>query len=181
MTRDIIHKAMEFAKERHAGLTRKNKSSEPVQIHLAEVALLALKAGVSNDGIAAAWLHDILEDTSTTHEELCNIFGNEIADLVNDLTDPKDFINLPLLERKRRQADRLSKKQGEVLLIKLCDQISNVRSVCNDPPIIDWDNQKSLDYANGAKLIALVCTGQSTSLDQSFNEIYSQTIEKYSK
>jgi len=175
----MIERAKLFAQERHANLFRPNKARQPVIEHLAEVAALAEAAGASQEAIAAAWLHDILEDTPTTAQEIHDLFGAAIAALVDGLTDPQSFAALPLAERKKQQTERLKQKDQQVLLVKLCDQISNVRSVLLDPPLVDWDNQKSLAYVEGAKRIADVCQGQSAFLDQQFAAVFVLAVEKY--
>ena len=176
----VAQQAKLFAEDRHANMCRPNKAKQPVIEHLAEVASLAEQAGASESAIAAAWLHDAIEDTSTTVDEVRTLFGDEVASYVDDLSDPKHFAPLPLIERKRLQTERLKAKDRQVKLVKLCDQISNVQSVLNDPPIVDWDDQKSLEYAKDAKLIADVCRGQSSFLDQKFDALYLQTVKKYS-
>jgi (p)ppGpp synthase/HD superfamily hydrolase len=179
MSKNIILQAKEFAELRHANQFRPNKAKQPKTEHLAEVAVLVEKAGGSQSAVAAAWLHDVVEDTPTTLDEIKSLFGKEVSVLVDGLTDPKPFAALPLAERKKLQTERLKQKDEQVLLVKICDQISNVRSVLNDPPLVDWDNQKSCEYVEGAKLIAGVCKGQSQFLDRQFDEVYTQAVKKY--
>lgn len=162
---DLEKTAEEFARSRHQGLCRPNRAQQPCLEHLREVAELTRKAGCSETAIAAAWLHDVIEDTATSLEEVRFIFGDRVAELVDGLTDPPHFSELSLIERKEMQAQRLAQKDDETALIKLCDQISNVRSVLNDPPC-DWTSQKSLAYIEGAKKIADVCANRSAYLDQ---------------
>ncbi len=166
----IIEKARELAKARHAHLFRPNKAKQPVIEHLAEVAQLVQDAGGSPDCIAAAWLHDSVEDTDTTLEEIRQVFGGHIADLVDGLTDPPEFADMPLQQRKQLQAERLKDKSHEVKLIKLCDQISNIRSVQTDPPL-DWTEEKCQTYIAGAKAIAIICAGLNQDLDVIVNNI----------
>jgi (p)ppGpp synthase/HD superfamily hydrolase len=174
----LSHQAERFARERHKGLTRPNKAQQPCVEHLREVAELAQAAGCSEEAIAAAWLHDSVEDTATTREEIRDLFGEAVYVLVDGLTDPDGFAELPLLERKTKQAERLATKTGELLLVKLSDQISNTRSVLLDPPC-DWSAQKALDYVDGARAIALVCRGASPRLDALFDEAYAAAAQKY--
>ena len=166
-----IEESRNLAIARHAGQCRPNHSREPKINHIEEVAQLVKESGGNQDEVAAAWLHDIIEDTNTTIEEIDELFGLEIAQLVDGLTDPPEFSSLPLDVRKHQQAQRLLSKSKGVRRVKLCDQISNVHSVINDPPL-DWDNQKCLAYIEGAKKITDVCYGVSDYLDALFKEIY---------
>ncbi len=174
----IVEKARALAHERHAGMCRPNKARQPVIEHLAEVAALAEQAGCSQEAIAAAWLHDSVEDTNTTLSEIATLCGKRVALLVDNLTDPTDFAALPLEIRKEKQAVRLSEKPDEVKIVKLCDQISNVRSVLNDPPC-DWSDEKCLIYINGSSRLATLCAGLSANLDELFFDIHKRGIKKY--
>ena len=174
----IAEQAESFARQRHANLFRPNKAKQPKIIHLAEVVALARKIGASENAIAAAWLHDVVEDTPTSLQEIEDLFGKDVAILVDGLTDPPDYSSKPLVDRKALQAERLRQKSDEVLIIKLCDQISNVRSVYDDPPL-DWDAPKSLDYILGARKIADACKGKSAFLDNEFALTFSSAKAKY--
>lgn len=173
-----IERAKELAIERHGGEVRPNLGREPKINHIEEVARLVRESGGSESEEASAWLHDIVEDTDTTIEEILELFGKEIAELVDGLTDPPEFSAMPLALRKSQQAQRLSLKSDEVKRIKLCDQISNVRSVVNDPPL-DWDKRKCLEYIQGAKKIFDVSYRVSEYLDKDFILFYTIGIEKY--
>lgn len=176
----ITKQAEDFAREKHAHLFRPNRARQPIVEHLAEVAYLVENAGGSDNGIAAAWLHDVVEDTETTIQDIEVLFGKDISLLVDGLTDPPHFSGLPLSQRKPMQAERLLAKSSEIKLVKLCDQISNVSIVYVDPPI-DWAEEKSLSYVTGAKLIADVCLGICEELDKKFLKIYEQAVDKYNR
>lgn len=175
----VVEKAKELALKKHKPFFRPNRARQPTTEHLEEVAVLVFKADGTDDMIASAWLHDIVEDTDITLKDIYDLFGSSIAEMVDALTDPEDFVLYPTAERKEKQADRLKQKSREVKIIKLSDQISNVRSVWQDPPL-DWDNKKSLSYIEGAKQIASVCKGLSSLLDDEFNAIYKVAVERYS-
>ncbi len=129
---DLIEQARNYASIKHSHLFRPNKAKQPVIEHLEEVASLAKAAGCSKEAIDAAWLHDTVEDTDTTIEEIRSLFGSMVADIVDGLTDPSEFASLSLEQRKKLQAERLKTKSADIKLVKLCDQISNVRSVLNE-------------------------------------------------
>ena len=175
---DLAEKAVAFAQKWHQGQCRPNKSQEPKIDHMAEVAQLVTEAGGTDVEIAAAWLHDVVEDTAVTLNDVRQTFGEDVALVVDGLTDPPDFAMMPLAQRKATQVERLKSKPHSVKLVKLADQSSNVKSVLEDPPL-DWDAQKSLTYIEGAKQIADVCMGLSPYLDQLFHRFYQAGIDKY--
>ena len=101
--KDLINRAERFARVRHDGQFRKGKAQEPYTIHLEEVAALVARWSGSERAIAAAWLHDTVEDCPPTSvAELEAVFGKGVAGIVAELTDDK---SLPKAARKRA-ADR---------------------------------------------------------------------------
>lgn len=120
--------------------------------------------------VAAAWLHDTVEDTDATVAEIAREFGAEVATLVDGLTDPESFERLPLPQRKARQAERVAHLPPAVRFIKLCDQTANVRSLAKQPPA-GWDNLKIRDYLAGAAAIAERSSGIHEELDALFAQV----------
>jgi (p)ppGpp synthase/HD superfamily hydrolase len=161
----LIKQARKFATRVHDGQFRKNKAREPFINHPKQVVSLVMKAGGSEIEIASAWLHDAIEDgPAVTLKQIRQLFGPEVAKLVDGLTDPPEFKGLELWERKTRQAERLITKKESVKLVKVADQISNVLSVAIDPPV-EWGRTKCLAYVAGASLIVDQCVGVSLYLD----------------
>lgn len=175
----VLKEVSSFAFKKHYGQIRPNKKKEPKTVHINQVAALVKKAQGSLNAIAAAYLHDTVEDTDTTLEEICENFGNEVTILVNELTDPLEFKAMELSIRKQKQADRIQIAHNDTKIVKIADQISNVASVYTDPPI-NWDNETCLKYAMGAKKIVNCCTGANQYLEDKFNIIYMLCITKYS-
>ena len=175
---NVIQKAKDLALEKHKDLCRPNASAQPLTEHLGEVAAMVEKCGLSDNAIAAAWLHDIVEDTGVTFEDIDKIFGADVLRMIEGLTDPTPFIDMPLEQRKQAQADRLCDKDDDIKIIKICDQISNTQSVLYDPPT-DWLLEKSFLYIQGAKKIADVCRGIRPELDQEFDTLYDVARKKY--
>ena len=140
-----ISESKKLAEQKHAHLHLYDANRSPAIHHIAEVATWTEKFGGTPDMIAAAWLHDIVEDTDITIDDINKIFGDNIGKIVDGLTDPDEFSSLKLSERKSKQADRLKRKDRTVKIIKICDQLSNVLRVTNDPPT-DWDNAKKIEY-----------------------------------
>ena len=106
--------------------------------------------GVSDACIlAAAALHDTIEDTETTLTELEAEFGSQIASIVAEMTDDKA---LPKAERKRLQIERASHKSREAAFVKLADKICNLRDMASSPPA-NWDIVRRREYFEWAKAV----------------------------
>lgn len=137
-----------FARQRHEGQTRKGAALEPYVTHLEEVVSLVQSWGGSNHEIAAAWLHDTVEDCPPTSiSEIAQAFGDEVASIVAELTDDK---SLPKTERKRLQVVNAAKKSYSASLIKIADKCSNVAAILESPPA-DWSPERRLEYLNWAR------------------------------
>mgnify|MGYP000969944435 CR=1 FL=1 len=121
--------AMLFAESRHKGQVRKY-TGDPYIVHLAEVVGIVASVQHTSAMLSAAWLHDTLEDTDTTFDELATRFGGEAAALVWSLTD--QYVNPEYgnrAARKKAEADRLEHVSSQAKTIKLADMISNTRSI----------------------------------------------------
>lgn len=160
----LLHDAKRYALERHGAQHRDNATREPIMLHLAEVSAYVVDEGRPEAVVAAAWLHDVVEDTDATLADVRAAFGDDVARLVEGLTDPDGYEGLPLAERKRRQAVRLAGQPDDVKIIKLADQLSNVKSVIDDPPL-DWDADECLAYVTGAVAVAAAATGVAPRLE----------------
>ena len=126
----FIEKAYDLAEEMHRGQLR--KSGEPYLIHPMAVAEILAELGMDEETIAAGLLHDVVEDTSYTTEELAKNFGDEVADLVDGVTK---LGALKFESKEQRQAENLRKmflamsKDIRVLIIKLSDRLHNLRTI----------------------------------------------------
>jgi (p)ppGpp synthase/HD superfamily hydrolase len=174
----LIAEARAFAEKVHAGIYRPNKRRLPYVTHLEEVADLVEKSGGTETEIAAAWLHDTVEDTPTTIEELLARFGDDVAEIVNGLTDLPDFSELLTLQRKLAQAERVRTKSSSVKRVKLGDGTSNVRAIVTDAPLT-WNRQKILDYTVGCGVVAHACRDVSALLDRAFYEAYHRALSAH--
>jgi (p)ppGpp synthase/HD superfamily hydrolase len=129
---DLLERAERFARVCHAGQCRKGTAKEPYTIHLEEVSTLVDAWGGSDEAIAAAWLHDTVEDCPPTrHEDLVAEFGDHVADMVAELTDD---VSLPTPTRKERQIETAPRKSEEAALVKLADKTSKVAAIAKSPP-----------------------------------------------
>ena len=132
---DIITKAFNFARQAHKGVRR--LSGEPYIMHPIAVALIACEeVGLGSTSICAALLHDVVEDTDYTVEDLANIFGPKIAQIVDGLTKISGGI---FGEQASAQAENFKKllltmsEDIRVILIKICDRLHNMRTLASQP------------------------------------------------
>ena len=132
---DIITKAFNFAKQAHKGVRR--LSGEPYIMHPIAVAQIACEeVGLGSTSICAALLHDVVEDTDYTCEDLANIFGPKIAQIVDGLTKISGGI---FGEQASAQAENFKKllltmsEDIRVILIKICDRLHNMRTLQSQP------------------------------------------------
>lgn len=140
--------AARFASERHANQRRKGRTAEPYVNHLLEVAeLLARTAGrLDTNLIVAALLHDSIEDVGVSRAEIAELFGEDVAALVAEVTDDK---SLPKEVRKTLQVAQAPEKSARAQALSAADKISNVRSVVASPPK-DWDFARRVAYVRWA-------------------------------
>ena len=147
---DLVKRAERFARVCHAGQCRKGAAKEPYTIHLEEVSSLVKQWGGSEEAIAAAWLHDTVEDCPpTSHEDLVKEFGDRVAGFVAELTDDK---SLPKPKRKELQIENAAKKTPEAALVKLADKTSNVGAIAESPPE-GWSLARRLQYITWAEKV----------------------------
>ena len=117
--------AYAFAKYCHSEMNQKRKGSgEPYFVHPKGVALIVMKNGGNNDQIKSALLHDTLEDTHTSDEELRVCFGEHVWSLVRELTNQR--YKIEEMGKEAYMADKLMKLSNEALLIKLADLLYNI-------------------------------------------------------
>ena len=120
-----------FAYKKHEGQFRQF-NNEPYINHCIRVAYNVGTQGGSDDQVRAALLHDVLEDTQCTYEELVDNFGDIVAELVKELTDvytPEAYPSMNRAERKALEAKRMSTISKEARLIKVCDIMDNTDCV----------------------------------------------------
>jgi GTP diphosphokinase / guanosine-3',5'-bis(diphosphate) 3'-diphosphatase len=164
-----------FAAERHANQKRKGAAAEPYINHLIEVAQLVSMAIQEPDTnlVAAALLHDTIEDTGTTREDLSERFGQDVADLVLEMTDDK---SLPKAERKRLQIEHAPSMSVRAQTIKLADKISNLRGILTSPPA-DWDYERKKQYFEWGKSVVDALSAPNRALKVEFERTYKRFDE----
>jgi guanosine-3',5'-bis(diphosphate) 3'-pyrophosphohydrolase len=164
----LVSEAADLAARRHNGMARKGRGNEPYINHLAEVAnlLAAATDGADAELVAAGWLHDTIEDTQTTAEELAQKFSERVAALVVEVTDD---MTLPGSERRRLQVLDAPKKSPAAKLIKIADKTSNIRARILPEPTPE-ERDDLADYAAWAEQVVGGCRGGNAWLDEAFDE-----------
>ncbi len=161
--------AVEFAAERHRYQKRKDAGESPYINHPIGVAtVLAVEAGIEDEALLmAAVLHDTVEDTKTSIEELEACFGAEVAGLVSEVTDDK---SLQKQERKRLQVKHAQHASAEVRQLKIADKICNVRDLAAHPPV-EWSVGRKLGYVDWASEVVEACSGVNPQLEAAFDRV----------
>ena len=126
--------------------------------------------------MAAALLHDTVEDTETSWDELRGEFGDEIADIVLELTDTKWIATKT---RKRLQVQRAPASSKRAKLVELADKICNLRDILASPPR-GWSIERKQEYFDWAKEVVDRLRGTNAKLEQRFDDIYARRPERKS-
>ena len=165
----LILEAASFAAERHRHQRRKDADASPYINHPLTLAdILAREGGVEDAKvIAAALLHDTVEDTETSIDELEARFGASVASIVAEVTDDK---SLPKDERKRLQVAKASSKSADAKLVKLADKIANLRDLITSPPT-DWPAARKAEYFVWAGQVVAGLRGTNARLESAFDEV----------
>jgi len=133
--RGLVLRARDFAIKAHSRINHRRKySNEPYDVHLKDVADIIKTVTDDQELIAAAWLHDIVEDTPATFLELEQKFGPAIAQLVAEVTDVSSPGNGNRATRKAIDRAHLARASVRGKTIKLADLIDNCRDICNHDP-----------------------------------------------
>ena len=131
--KDIIEKAEQFAVQAH-GPQKRKYSGEPYIVHPIEVSQIVRTVPHTNAMVAAAILHDVIEDTEATYDDVVVNFGVIIADLVNELTDVSKPEDGNRAVRKALDRAHLAKASADAQTIKLADIISNSKDIKENDP-----------------------------------------------
>jgi guanosine-3',5'-bis(diphosphate) 3'-pyrophosphohydrolase len=166
----ILFKALLFAARKHRDQRRKDVEASPYINHPIALANLLCTEGGETDltVLCCALLHDTLEDTDTTPEELELEFGPEIRDIVLEVTDDN---RLPKLERKRLQVEHAEGASRSARLVKLADKTCNLRDLATSPPA-NWTPERIDAYYQWAKAVVDRIRGTHELLEQLFDAAY---------
>lgn len=162
-------KALNFAARAHG--EQKTPHGVPYLSHLSAVAMEVMHACLASKmeekkmdtAIAVALLHDTIEDTEVTYDELYTVFGIEVAEAVDALSKDKTLIT-----KKEQMADSMNKlltQPYEIQMVKLADRITNMQK-----PPESWDSEKIYKYFNEAKFILSCLKNSNAYLSQRLGE-----------
>jgi guanosine-3',5'-bis(diphosphate) 3'-pyrophosphohydrolase len=168
----LVLRASAFAAHKHRNQRRKDVDASPYINHPLTLAnVLANEGGVADAvTLCAALLHDTVEDTDTTAEELQREFGSEICGVVLEVTDDR---TLAKADRKRLQIEHAAVISDRAKLVKLADKISNLRDVATSPPA-GWPLERRREYFDWAKAVVDRLRGVHPGLEAAFDQAYAQ-------
>ena len=171
----LLLAALKFAAHKHGRQRRKDLEATPYINHPIEVAEVLSRIGGITDlpTLQAAILHDTIEDTETSPQELEDSFGREVRLLVQEVTDDK---SLPKQERKRLQVEHAPNLSTPAKLIKIGDKICNVSEVTPTQPA-EWPLQRKLEYLDWAEKVVSACRECNPDLEQHFVAVLKKSRE----
>ena len=166
----LVLKALTFAAHKHRDQRRKDIVASPYINHPIQLAdVLCNEGGITDSEVlAAAILHDTIEDTQTTAEELTENFGQAICDIVMEVSDDNSLCKT---DRKQQQIDHAPHISHKAKLVKLADKICNLRDVIDNAPA-GWELQRRQDYFDWAKAVIDGCRGAHSRLESVFDAVY---------
>ena len=170
-----VLRAADAAARWHVHQRRKGAAKEPYINHLLEVATLVAEATDGKDPnlVVAALLHDAIEDCEVPHKVIAEAFGNDVANLVAEVTDDK---TLEKEKRKKHQVKNAHKKSLRAKVLKLADKTSNLRALASSPAP-DWSVQRRIEYIEWARKVVASLRGANASLEKQFDDA-AQTAEQ---
>lgn len=169
----LVVDAATFAADRHRNQRRKDADATPYINHPLQLAHVLMAEGDVDDvaTIVAAILHDTIEDTKTTREEIATRFGEEIASVVMEVTDDKSIRDKAV--RKQLQVEHAPHLSPRARAVKLADKICNLRDVADSPPS-GWELARRQEYFDWAKRVIDGLRGSYPKLERAFDEAYAR-------
>lgn len=164
-----VLRATQFAADKHRCQRRCDAAASPYVNHPISLANLLANEAMIDDPvvICAALLHDTIEDTETTYEELLLAFGHEVAGVVREVSDDK---SLPRHERKRLQIEHAGGISTRAKLVKLADKICNLRDILAAPPV-GWSTERKEEYFAWAVKVVAGLRGVHPQLEEIFDGV----------
>ena len=171
----IFIQALNFAADKHQHQRRKGREQLPYVNHPIRVTETLWRVGAVRDmpTLVAALLHDTIEDTETTAEELETLFGAEVLALVLEVTDDK---SLPKKTRKQLQIEHAPHLSDGARLIKLADKINNVYDISHDSPET-WSHERQVAYLDWAEAVVAGLRGVNAALEARFDAVLREARE----
>lgn len=170
----VLIQAMAFAAEKHRNQRRKDADASPYVNHPIALANVLANEGDVQDVtvLCAALLHDTIEDTETTADELRALFGDQVASVVLEVTDDK---SLEKSVRKQQQIEHAPHISPQAQLVKLADKISNLRDILASPPA-DWSPERKQAYFDWAANVVAGLRGVHPGLEAVFDGLYARRL-----
>ena len=168
----IILKAIRFAARKHKDQKRKDAKASPYINHPIGVTETLWTIGEVRDEtlLVAAILHDTIEDTDTTEDEIKQEFGEEVLALVLEVTDDK---SLPKPTRKQLQIEHAPQISRRAKLLKIADKINNIRDIIESPPP-DWTLERRQEYLLWSEKVVAGLRGVSPKLESQYDELLAE-------
>ncbi|XP_039262925.2 guanosine-3',5'-bis(diphosphate) 3'-pyrophosphohydrolase MESH1-like [Styela clava] len=166
----VLVKTANFAAKKHKDQRRKDVSKTPYINHPIGVANILSEEGCITEleVLQGALLHDTVEDTDTTLDEIEEIFGKTVRDIVAEVTDDK---SLAKQERKRLQVVNAPHKSRQAKLVKLADKLYNLRDLCRETPE-GWTAERVQEYFEWAYQVVSGLRGTNEALEKQLDEIF---------
>lgn len=174
----LILKAIKFSADKHRDQRRKNREASPYINHPIEVAEILARVGQVQepDIIVAAVLHDTIEDTNTTPQEIEQLFGPAVLSFVLECTDDK---SLPKAKRKQLQVEHAPHKSPGAKQIKIADKISNLQDITHSPPF-KWSLKRRLEYVDWSERVVAGLRGANVALEQMYDRVLEEARKSLS-
>ncbi len=173
-TNDIVWNALEFATYKHRLQRRKGYQRLPYINHPIKVAGILKRFGEKKDElIAAALLHDVLEDTDATEQEIESRFGKHVLDTVVEVTDDMSLLSK---ERKALQVHHASGLSDEAKKIKIADKTANTIDIYKHP--LSWSTDRKRRYIIWATEVVNECKGVNQALEKNFFMVADKCLQK---
>ena len=168
----LILKAFHFAAEKHNDQRRKDTKASPYINHLIGVTETLWSVGDVRDVslLVAAILHDTIEDTDATADEIKSQFGEEVLSLVLEVTDDK---SLPKQTRKQLQIEHAPHKSEKAKLLKIADKINNIRDIIKSPPE-SWPLERRQEYLLWSEKVVAGLRGVNPKLEDQYDELLAE-------
>lgn len=173
-----VRRADQYAERAHTGQYRKGKAGAPqipyIEHPRAVARILHDEAGIVDPVILqAALLHDTMEDTGATHENLVAEFGHDVADVVRELTNPADFGPGGKAAWQAAHAKTMSARAATV---KVADKTANLRDLINSPP--DWPAERKRKYFEDAMQVVQSMGHKHPLMERLFSSTYLTGLDK---
>lgn len=172
ITKDLVERATQVAVRAHKDQVRKTDNS-PYVAHPLMVARMLDRAGYRDEVVAAAIVHDVLEDTDVTKEELTEQLGDEVVQIVLAVSEDK---SLPWEERKQLYVDTVAAASEDAAMVSLADKIHNMESLIAGHAKLGPDIWKSFSRGKERKLWF-----EKLLLSKLSEKYQNELIEKYSE